>query len=201
VKLIPESAFGSTFDSSKPFPDFDPNFATLTECADIGCILLNSAVDTKEVTSAIADTLGFEVPANATAPERSGSNAAVWLTPRSWLILCPVSEEFQLITRINAAFPDKRVHASAFTDYLCWLKLGGKEADALLTSGGFLSLEISGLKLGYAKRTVLAGIPVVVIRDGEAEWTLGVERSRSSYFVGFLCDSAKRERGIAGHVQ
>jgi heterotetrameric sarcosine oxidase gamma subunit len=201
VKLKPESAFGSTFDSSKAFPDFDPKFATLTERADIGCILLNSAVDTKEVTSTIVDTLGFEVPANATAPMGSRPNAAVWLTPRSWLILCPVSGEFQLITRVNAAFPDKRVHASAFTDYLCWLELAGKEAETLLTSGGFLSLEISGLKIGYAKRTLLAGIPVVVIRDGEAVWTLGVERSRSAYFASFLRDSAKRERGIAGRVQ
>ncbi|MGF6933652.1 heterotetrameric sarcosine oxidase gamma subunit [Paraburkholderia sp. UCT70] len=200
MNLKPESAFGSPFDSSKPLPDFDRAFVTLTERSDIGCILLNSAVDTKEVVSSIADSLGFEVPVSAAIPSGHGPGAVVWLTPRSWLIPCPVSEEFGLIARINAAFPDKRVHASAFSDYLCWLEIGGKEAHTLLTSAGFLSLEIAGLKTGHAKRTLLAGIPVVVVRNGDARWTLGVERSRLVYFTGFLRDSAARERAIAGRV-
>jgi heterotetrameric sarcosine oxidase gamma subunit len=200
VNLSPDTAFGSTFGASKPFENFDPKFVTLSERSDIGCVLLNSAVKREDVAESIAVTLGFELPASGTVTAGAGPTSAVWLTPRSWLIFCSLPEEFRLLTRINAAFPDKRVHAAAFSDYLCWLELGGKEAHTLLTSGGFLSFEIDGLKVGQAKRTLLAGIPVVVMRNAADHWTLGVERSRAAYFVGFLRESATQERGVAVHA-
>jgi len=109
---------------------------------------------------------------------------AIWLTPRSWLICC--DSESELIERVESAFPDKLVHATLFTDALCWLELWGPAAIDLLTEGGFVSLERNGLPVGHAKRTPIAQIPVVVVRESADTWLLGMERSRASYFVQWL---------------
>ncbi|SAL80724.1 Sarcosine oxidase, gamma subunit family [Caballeronia arvi] len=197
MNLKPDTALGFAFGGAAAVHGFDPEFVTLTERSDIGCVLVNCAFDVKDVASSVGSALGLALPSDAVVATGKGNIFALWLTPRSWLIHCPVAEEFAIITRINATFPDKRVHASAFTDYLTWLEIAGKDAHKILTSGGFVSLEIDGLQIGQAKRTILASVPVVVVRNAKDRWTLGVERSRTAYFVDFLRQSAKQERGVS----
>jgi heterotetrameric sarcosine oxidase gamma subunit len=197
VNLKPDTALGSAFATAAPVHGFDTKFVTLMERSDIGCILVNCAVEVRDLAPSIASALGFALPADAAITTGKGGTSALWLTPRSWLIHCSVAEEFAIITRINASFPDKRVHASAFTDYLTWLEIAGEDAHKILTSGGFVSLEIDGLQIGQAKRTILASVPVVIVRNANDRWTLGVERSRTAYFVDFLRQSAKQERGVS----
>jgi heterotetrameric sarcosine oxidase gamma subunit len=129
--------------------------------------------------------------------------AALWLTPRSWLIHCAPEEEVALADRVNRASPDMLVHAVPFGGALCWLELSGRRsgpgtgtstaADAaleLLTEGGFVSLERGGLPVGRSKRTLIAQIGVVVIHQNESVWLIGVERSRARYFAQWLTAAA-----------
>jgi heterotetrameric sarcosine oxidase gamma subunit len=108
------------------------------------------------------------------------------MSPRSWLILGPLADEGVLLAGINGAFPDKLVHAVPYSDGLAWFELSGSGARDLLTEGGFLSLERDGLGVGRVKRTLIAHIAVVVVRESGDVWLVGVERSRARYFVRWL---------------
>jgi heterotetrameric sarcosine oxidase gamma subunit len=116
---------------------------------------------------------------------------AVWLSPRSWLVRCPIEEEGDVVRQVNSAYPDKLLHAVRYTDALCWLELSGFGAFGLLSAGGFVSLEQAGLAIGYAKRTLVAQVAVLVVREAETVWVVGVERSRARYFMDWLRAAAE----------
>jgi heterotetrameric sarcosine oxidase gamma subunit len=162
------------------------NIAALRERRDIGCVLLNAAVTADQIASKACGAAGIELPLVAGAIRTAGGRTALWLTPRSWLIRCNVDEEGDLVGALNAAFPDKLAHAAGFTDALCWLELSNAGALELLTEGGFVSLERDGLPVGHAKRTLIAQVAAIVVREGESVWLVAVERSRAEYFVNWL---------------
>jgi heterotetrameric sarcosine oxidase gamma subunit len=160
--------------------------ATLQERADIGCVLLTSAVNADEIVNSAMHVCGVEIPLVPGAVQIAAGRAALWLSPRSWLIQCEVEDEAQRVTRLNAAFPDALAHAVSLTDALCWFELSGPGSLTLLTEGGFVSLERDGLPVGHAKRTLIAQVAAVVARESEVGWLIGVERSRARYFVEWL---------------
>src|ERR1700722_16912668 len=149
MKLQPRSVFSATFGAPAPIPAFDvrdmratrtPATSTrLLERADIGCVLVNSTMDPPTGVTELSAAVGLGFPLVAGAVSAQGAHRVLWLTPRSWLIQCPVDGEIALAECINEAFPDKRVHAALFTDYLCWIELSGSHALRLLTEGGFIS--------------------------------------------------------------
>ena len=158
----------------------------LRERADIGCVLLTAAVDAAHGSSAAEAVVGVELPAVHGRIGNGNGRRALWLSPRSWLVHCAVAEEGELVKRVNASFPDKLLHATRFTDALCWLELSGPGSFELLTEGGFLSLEQAGFPIGHAKRTLIAQIAAIVVREAESVWLLAVERSRARYFVDWI---------------
>lgn len=186
MKLESQSCFGKKFGSSATLVELPELGTTLTERSDIGCTLINCAVDMDAVAGRLEDSVGIALPRFAGKMTREQGRTAVWLTPRSWLIHCPVEEELELVQIVNSAFEDKLAHAALFTDYLCWMTLCGLQAQDLLVDGGFTSLEPGGLPVGSAKRTLLAGVSVIVVHERDQEWLLGIERSRARYFVDWL---------------
>jgi len=190
VKLEPKSVFGSVFGVSAPVLEFPASGTALMERSDIGCVSVNCAIPMETVVARLEEAIGMALPRAAGATMRIEHKTALWLTPRSWLIQCQVEHEFQLASRINNAFEDKSVHAALFTDYLCWMELRGPQAWEFLADGGFISLELDGLPSGNAKRTLVAGMPVIVVRNDSDEWTIGIERSRARYFVDWLRGAA-----------
>lgn len=193
MRLTACSSLGTPFGAPAPVPGFASRVATLRERSDIGCLLVGSALDASRVASAAADAVGVDLPIAAGAVAVGEGRLALWLSPRSWLVHCPLDEEFALVARVNAAFPDKTVNAAHFTDYLCWLELRGEGAEDLLRQGGFLSLARDGLPVGHAKRTLIADVAAVVIRPSRTEWLVGIERSRSAYFSSWLASCARTE--------
>jgi heterotetrameric sarcosine oxidase gamma subunit len=156
------------------------------ERADIGCVMLTSAVEGLEIAAAASAAAGVELPRDSGAVGSGGGLAALWLSPRCWIIRCAIDEEPDLVARLSSAFPDKLAHATVFTDSLCWLELSGARALELLTDGGFVSLERDGLPVGHAKRTLIAQVAALVVRERESTWLVAVERSRARYFVTWL---------------
>jgi heterotetrameric sarcosine oxidase gamma subunit len=201
MKLQSRAVFGATFGESSVLAEsgvgeksstHEPatgTFATQTvllERADIGCVLVNSTRDALTAVADVRAAVGLGFPHDAGAITEDSLCRILWLTPRSWLIQCSVDQEAMLTRRINAAYPDKSVHAVLFGDSLCWLELCGPDALDLLSEGGFLSLEPGGLAVGHAKRTVLAGVAVVLLRERAETWLIGVERSRAVYGANWL---------------
>lgn len=186
MRLSAESTLGAPLGATGPVAGFTQSDAALVERADMACVLLTVAVENAETVAAASRAIGFELPTVAGPVRYSEQHIAVWLTPRSWLVLSDVVSEAELVSRVNAASRDGTLHASRFTDYLCWLELSGPHALDLLTRLSFVSLERGGLAVGSAKRTLVAGIPAVIVHKPGQVWWLGVERSRARYFVGRL---------------
>src|SRR5258708_5950123 len=157
MRIQPRSVLGGMFVDPVVLTRFESGNTTLTERADIGCLLVSSAVDSDEISTRLNLAARFSFPLKGGRVAEARPYRVLWLTPRSWLVHCPLDDEWALANRFNEAFPDKLVHASLFTDQLCWLELSGGHALALLTDGGFVSLERGGLGVGCAKRTSLAG--------------------------------------------
>lgn len=184
MTLTARSALGHDFGARHSLPG--PAGISLAEHADIGCVWVTCATDAAAVLAPLEAALGYDLPRESGAMIRTGECAAVWMNPRAWLLRCPATAEDETVARVAAAFPDRLAHASAFTDFLCWFSLEGDGAEDLLKQGGFLSLAISGLSAGHAKRTLIAGIPAILCHEDPSHWLVGVERSRATYFHGWL---------------
>jgi heterotetrameric sarcosine oxidase gamma subunit len=184
--LVARSALGTPLGTSTPIERLSRPGLEVIERGDMGCVLCTAAVDASYVLARISSALEVDLPAESGLVAHGGERSAIWLSPRSWLILCPLDEEWDLAASINQAFSDRRVLASVFADYLCWIELSGKAVEDTLRQGGFISLASGGLPEGHAKRTMIAGISIIVHRNTATDWTLGVERSRAQYFTDWL---------------
>jgi heterotetrameric sarcosine oxidase gamma subunit len=190
MKLTPESTLGASFGSAGMAAPLS-GAAMLRERADIGCLLLTSAVDTDATAVAASTAVGIDLPREAGKIRAGGRRLALWLSPRSWLVHCPIDEEIGLAARVNDAFPGKRLHAACLTDHFCWIELSGRGSSGLLKQGAFLSLEPGGLAVGHAKRTAVAGIAAILVHRGDNVWLVAVERSRARYFADWLIAGAR----------
>jgi heterotetrameric sarcosine oxidase gamma subunit len=188
MKLQPQSSLGAPFGTARLVAGFKTNGVSLRERADIGCVLVTTAAN--NIAAAASAVAGVELPGQAGEIRTHEGRSALWLSPRSWLIQCRLEDELVLVARLNSAFPDKQAHAVPFTDALCWLELFGVESQEALTEGGFLSLEPGGLHIGHAKRTLIAGVAVILAHERENVWVVGVERSRAGYFAQWLSENS-----------
>ncbi len=192
MRLQARAALGGLFGVASPVGGFEGGRVAVRERADIGAVLLTAAVDAARVVGPASGAVGVELPSGAGSVRRGGGGRmGMWLSPRSWLVLCAVEEEGELVRGVNGVFPDKSLHAARFTDALCWLELSGSGAFELLTEGGFVSLERAGVPIGYAKRTLLAQVAAIVVRESESVWLVAVERSRARYFRDWLRGAAE----------
>ncbi len=190
MKLTPESTLGASFGSACMLA-MPSGAAVLQERADIGCLLLTSAVDTGATAVPASRAVGIDLPRAAGKIQTGDQRLALWLSPRSWLVHCPIDEEIGLAARVNDAFPGKRVHAACVTDHFCWIELSGRDPSGLLRQGAFLSLERGGLAAGHAKRTAVAGIAAILVHRGDNVWLVAIERSRARYFADWLIARAR----------
>ncbi|MBL8266538.1 sarcosine oxidase subunit gamma family protein [Steroidobacter sp.] len=201
MSLQLESTLGRAFGTSAVLVCDAADGLELRERADLGCLLLTAAVDVAEIIDAASVAAGVPLPAEPGMINTAHERLALWLSPRSWLVQCGIEAEGELAARLNGTFPDRRLHAALFTDYLCWLELRGAGSVDVLQDASFVSLERNGLAVGHAKRTLVAGITGVIVRHSEIDWLIGIERSRARYFTEWLtttrttiCASRRQEQ-------
>jgi heterotetrameric sarcosine oxidase gamma subunit len=192
VKLYAKSALETPSGSACLLTGLVENGAALRVRPDIGCLLLNAAVETADIVVRAGAAAGLQLPPMPGTIKTSAGRMSLWLSPRSWLVLCRSEDESWLVRRVNAAYPDKLLHAAHFTDHLFWFELSGARSGDLLKEGAFISLERQGLIVGNAKRTLIAGIAAVVIRKEDSVWLVGIERSRARYFADWLIATAQK---------
>ena len=191
MRLAPQSALHNAFGVPSSAHGFKSDRTAVRERADIGCVLLTAAVPAGDIVTAASAVTRVELPVVPGAIKRESGCTALWLSPRSWLIHCGIDDETDLVSRLNRLFPEKSAHAAAFSDALCWFEISLSGALDLLTEGGFVSLEREGLPVGHAKRTLIAQVAVVVLRESENVWLVAVERSRARYFADWLIAAAE----------
>jgi heterotetrameric sarcosine oxidase gamma subunit len=200
MTLEARSALGGFADLARLAPGFNDSASSveLIERADIGCLLCTTAGDPDLHRTTVRQIAGIAPPATAGEVTTGGLRRAIWMTPRSWLLLCALGDEDDLIWAFADAFADRSVHSCRYSDQLCWLELSGDNAEGLLRSGSFLSLDGSGLAPGTAKRGLLAGIAVVFCREEQTRWLLGIERSRAIYMADWLAEAAHQQQALRG---
>jgi len=186
VTLQARSALGHEFGRRIPLGPLGIPDVTVCERTDFGCLMLSSCVDDSAVIGRLEASVGCSLPRASGAVVVEGAYTGIWLTPRSWLLLCPLEQEFALVDGVGLAFPERMAHASPFTDFLCWFSLGGDNAENLLKQGGFISLAKGGLPVGHTRRTRIASIPIIVSREKSDDWLVAVERSRARYFHNWM---------------
>lgn len=149
-------------------------------------LLCTVAVDAEVLAAELGRVLAVDVPLIPGPVLSAGDRAAMWLSPRSWLIRLPDSAEDETMDAVLDAFPDRAVHISRYSDQLCWLGIEGAASEKMLAQGGYISLERTGLPVGHVKRTLFADVSVLIWRRAQAEWSLAVERSRADYLAEWL---------------
>lgn len=180
------SALDRPIGDRKPLPGLKIAGLTLTELSDTGGVMCTAATAAGDVADLLSGAVGCPLPSAHGAITTAPSRQAIWMSPRSWLVLCPLSEEFQIVETVRQAFPDHLAHGAPFSDYLGWYSLVGNDAEAALRQGSFLTFAAEGFKTGHAKRTQLAGIPAVLVRDRVESWRIGIERSRAAYLLNWF---------------
>lgn len=186
MSLESQSALGTPFGAARPIRELSRPGCNVIERVELGAVLCSVSINRPDPTSDLSKVVGIELPTQPGKVTLRYRHWAIWLSPCSWLLVCPEENERKLAMSINAAFMDRHIFASAYADHLCWLMLDGTVAEDMLRQGGFISLSVCGLPAGHAKRTLLAGIPVIVFRIKETCWALMIERSRVHYFVDWL---------------
>lgn len=186
------SALESEWGRTHPVSAFSHRRALLRERADLGTVLVTTAMEPEPVSGVLEAVVGFPLPARAGPMHSHDTMRAVWRSPRAWLIQCPVAAEEPLVASVNTPFPEREVIACAYGDALCWLDLAGPGAEDLLREGGFISLDSGGLPVGHGKRGLLAGVAVTILHEASEHWQLGVERNVAGYFVHWLATVAGR---------
>lgn len=161
------------------------------ERGDLGAVQLVAADEGETTLSALGASVGVTLPATGRTVELVGEGGRViGLSPRWWLLECPLSAEPAWVARIADAVPGAGVLVTAFGDHLPWFDLTGPRAESLLSAGAFLHLG-GPLTTGRARRMLLAQVPVVLVRLREQAWRLGIERSRAFYFRYWLAAAAQ----------
>jgi heterotetrameric sarcosine oxidase gamma subunit len=159
---------------------------SVSELSGSAHILITSAIGTDETVSTLFESCGIDIPSDPGTICETASCIAFWLSPRSWLLRLPVNDEAVVLDKIGRGFPDRRVHATPYSDALQWIGITGQDGEALLARGGFVSLSTDGFPSGHFKRTLIADIPLLIWRRDAEQWEVGCERSRTRYFVHWI---------------
>ena len=86
-------------------------------------------------------------------------------------------------------------HADLYSNALGWITLGGEMAESLVQQGSFLTPKYDGIKVGSAKRTLVAGIPAIILCEKAIIWTISIERGRARSFIHWLTSMTQNFSG------
>jgi len=154
---------------------------------------------------AIEGVLGFALPREANTTASSGSALALWLGPDEWWIVTPGPDPQsgpQMTAALRDALAGHRGGATTdLSDSRTCLRIGGRQARALLSKGTPLDLHPRAFAAGRCAQSHLAKVDVLVhlVADDSGPdgptFELYVLRSFAEYLWTWLED-ASREYGL-----
>lgn len=186
MKLRARSVLGDGSQAKEQVKGLSRPGLEVVERTDTGCVLCTAAGDPSSIAPALSRALAAALPERPGAFTHEGDRRVLWLSPRAWLVLCPRDGQEPLIEAVQGAFRDHSVLASRFSDHYCWMELAGDGLEDALRQGGFITLRPEGFPPRYVKRTLIAGMTVLICSITGTRWLLGIERSRAQYFCEWL---------------
>ena len=164
----------------------------MTWLAGWGLLLLQSP-SASALQDALMSHTGLALPAPQTAS--AGDNCALlWLTPREWLLACPVSQTESHRAALTRQLATCLAAVTDMSDALGVCELSGTRCADVLMSGCTLDLRVDAFSAGRCGRTGLADIPVILWNPGKEPFSIRciVDRSHARHLADWLADAAGR---------
>lgn len=139
--------------------------------------------------------LGFALPTKPSSVTTSGTLSALWLGPDEWLVL-DESAVSDLPARVEKALNGVPHALVGITHRQIGMRLEGRLAARILSSGCPLDLDLSAFPVGMATRTLFHKAEIVLWRRGAEAFHIEAWRSFVPYIEGHLAEAAKGARGL-----
>ena len=107
MMLTAASALNMEFGEINPVKGLQILNLELSERADQGGILVSVTDDDPAMVKKVGIALGIALPVQHGAISGDVECPKIWLSPRSWLVVCAPQEEGALCEKISAEFPDR----------------------------------------------------------------------------------------------
>jgi sarcosine oxidase subunit gamma len=136
--------------------------------------------------------LGPVPPSRACSAAFEGGRAALWLGPDEWLLLAPEADAESVSTALTAALaavPHALVDVSHRNTAL---EISGPYAADVLNAGCPLDLHIGAFPVGMCCRTILGKAEIILWRNAESTFHIGMWRSFAPYVWDFLVEARAR---------
>lgn len=152
-----------------------------------------------DILKAVA-TVGPRLPVEPNTTASGSGVTAVWLGPDEWLLLAPHADAGELAGALRAALEHWHASVLDVSGQRTVLAVDGPAAAAVLAHGCALDLHPRAFGVGDCGQTLLAGVPVLLLRapDGEG-FRVGVRPSFAGHVAAWLDDAATEHWGLPGH--
>jgi len=114
------------------------------------------------VKSAVADALGFKLPATPRTSTEKHRISALWLSIDQWLIVAPHEFGVGLPKSLGKATAGKQASATDMSDARTALRLEGRGAREIIMKGGAADLLAADFTPGSVRRLNFAGVAALV---------------------------------------
>jgi sarcosine oxidase, subunit gamma len=157
-----------------------------------GRFVLRGGVDAADPAGA---ALGLSLPRKPHATSVASQRAALWLGPDEWLLLVPQADVPAVMDGLAAALSGIGHSLVEVSDRQVGLRLSGRLAARVLSSGCPLDLGDKAFPVGMATRTLFHKAEIVLWRQADS-YRVEVWRSFLPYVLGHLEEARKGARGL-----
>ena len=163
----------------------------LRACPPRGRIELRGDPGDPGLTAAVAEAVGLEPPRTPHTGRSHADTVILWLGPDAWLIEVPAEVEDEVAGELEKSLSECHASVAIVGDAYVTLSLSGPRATDVLAKGMTLDLSPDRFPAGACARSLLAKVPVMLRRRGDApEYEVSVPRSYAEFARDWLEDAA-----------
>ena len=141
--------------------------------------------------AAVAEAVGLEPPRTPHTGRSHAGAVILWLGPDAWLIEVPAEVEDAVAGKLKKSLSGCHASVAIVGDTYVTLSLSGPRAADVLAKGMTLDLDPDRFPAGACARSLLAKVPVLLRRPGDApDYEVSVPRSYADHARGWLKDAA-----------
>jgi sarcosine oxidase subunit gamma len=146
--------------------------------------------------AAVGKELGLALPTQPCTSARLGDYDVLWLGPDEWLVVGPPGAADRLTGQLRSAVGAEHASVVDVSAQRTALDLSGANLRDLLAMGCAIDLHPRAFGIGDCVQTVLAHVPVVLLRRDPGFRVL-VRASFAAHLVDWLVDASVEYTGLA----
>ena len=163
----------------------------LRACPPRGRIELRGDPADPEFVAGVAASVGFGPPLTPNTGRSEAECVILWLGPDAWLIEVRAEGENALARELEKSLEGCHSSVAIVGDGLVTLSVSGPRAADVLAKGMTLDLDPARFRAGDCARSLLARVPVLLFRPGDAlVYEVTVARSYADHARDWLEDAA-----------